>query len=87
MSPSPSLTSGVGTLKLTLSATDAAKWLKKYKYNLNLAMNAFFNEGGDAGGKSGKAENQKKIGEIWDKYKGECRPSDAIRIHWTPRLG
>jgi len=62
---------------LTPSATDATKLLKKYKFNLNNAMNAFYNEGGDVS-RSSKSENQKKIGEIWERYKGESLSSLVI---------
>lgn len=52
------------------SPTDATKWLKKHKYNLTNAINAYFTEGGDSS-RSASRDNSKKVGEIWDKFRGK----------------
>jgi hypothetical protein len=50
------------------SATIATQTLKKHRYDLNAAINAYFD--GGAVGSSTKNENVKKVGDIWEQYKG-----------------
>lgn len=55
---------------LTLSAKDAEKCLKKYKWILHVAIDEYFSAGGGVSSAS-SSNNSKKIGDIWENFKGE----------------
>ncbi|RSH79120.1 Scaffold-type E3 ligase [Apiotrichum porosum] len=68
------------------SATDAAKFLKKYKYDLHRAINGYLEHATSGGGSaSSSADNAKKIGDIWERFKDASNPK-LVTIEGTMAL-
>ncbi|KAK8846632.1 hypothetical protein IAR55_005719 [Kwoniella newhampshirensis] len=66
------------------STADATRYVKKYK-NLEAALDAYYNDPSAQSQSSGNKGQEKKLGEIWEKYKDPSDPK-LIKIDGTMEL-